>query len=59
MRRSKITALRMTHDQEEAFTLADRVAVLERGEIRQEGAMRRVWSRPGRDSGVHAGSLAF
>ena len=35
------------------------VAVLERGEIRQEGAMRRVWSRPGRDSGVHAGSLAL
>jgi thiamine transport system ATP-binding protein len=48
----------VTHDQEEAFTLADRVAVLE-GEIRQEGAMRRVWSRPGRYSGVHAGSLAF
>jgi thiamine transport system ATP-binding protein len=46
LRRSKITALLVTHDQEEAFTLADRVAVLERGEIRQEGAVRRVWSRP-------------
>jgi thiamine transport system ATP-binding protein len=50
LRRSKITALLVTHDQEEAFTLADRVAVLERGEIRQEGAVRRVWSRPADDT---------
>ena len=46
LRRSKITALLVTHDQEEAFTLADRVAVLEDGEIRQEGAVRRVWRQP-------------
>ncbi|MFD8494457.1 ABC transporter ATP-binding protein [Amycolatopsis sp. NPDC059657] len=46
LRRNKITALLVTHDQEEAFTLADRVAVLDRGEIRQEGAVRQVWSRP-------------
>jgi thiamine transport system ATP-binding protein len=46
LRRSKITALLVTHDQEEAFTLADRVAVLDRGEVRQEGAVRSVWSRP-------------
>ncbi|WP_328604165.1 ABC transporter ATP-binding protein [Amycolatopsis sp. NBC_00345] len=46
LRRNKITALLVTHDQEEAFTLADRVAVLDTGEIRQEGAVRSVWQRP-------------
>lgn len=46
LRRSKITALLVTHDQEEAFTLADRVAVLDGGEIRQEGVVRRVWRQP-------------
>jgi len=46
LRRSKITTLLVTHDQEEAFTLADRVAVLDAGEIRQVGPVREVWRNP-------------
>jgi thiamine transport system ATP-binding protein len=50
LRGAKITALLVTHDQEEAFTLADRVAVLQEGEIRQIGAVSEVWSRPADDA---------
>ncbi|WP_199432497.1 ABC transporter ATP-binding protein [Qaidamihabitans albus] len=46
LRRAKITTLLVTHDQEEAFTLADRVAVLDGGRIQQTGGVRDVWRRP-------------
>ncbi|UJW35183.1 ABC transporter ATP-binding protein [Saccharothrix sp. AJ9571] len=46
LRRAGVTTLLVTHDQEEAFTLADRVAVLEDGRIRQVGPVREVWRRP-------------
>ncbi|KAA9162337.1 ABC transporter ATP-binding protein [Amycolatopsis acidicola] len=49
LRSAKITALLVTHDQEEAFTLADRVAVLRAGEVRQIGDVREVWRRPADD----------
>ncbi|WP_236789254.1 ABC transporter ATP-binding protein [Amycolatopsis sp. GM8] len=49
LRSAKITTLLVTHDQEEAFTFADRVAVLRAGEIRQIGAVREVWRRPADD----------
>ncbi len=46
LERLQITALYVTHDQTEAFTLADRVAVLNRGSILQIGTAEGVWSQP-------------
>ncbi|WP_216209468.1 ABC transporter ATP-binding protein [Amycolatopsis aidingensis] len=50
LRTAKVSTLLVTHDQEEAFTLADRVAVLDEGRIRQAGAVREVWARPADES---------
>jgi thiamine transport system ATP-binding protein len=41
-----ITALMVTHDHEEAFTVADRLAVMRAGEIVQQGAIDDVWRAP-------------
>ncbi|MER6915399.1 ABC transporter ATP-binding protein [Streptomyces sp. NPDC000594] len=40
------TVLAVTHDQGEAFTLADRVVVMRDGRIAQSGTPLEVWSRP-------------
>ena len=40
------TALHVTHDQEEAFTIADRVAVMDAGRIVQVGTPAEVWRAP-------------
>jgi thiamine transport system ATP-binding protein len=40
------TALVVTHDHDEAFTLADRVAVMRAGRIHQVGEPSEVWRRP-------------
>jgi len=40
------TTVTVTHDQAEAFTLADRVVVLRGGRVVQEGAPVDVWHRP-------------
>jgi thiamine transport system ATP-binding protein len=40
------TALVVTHDHDEAFTLADHVAVMRAGRIVQTGPPSRVWRRP-------------
>lgn len=49
LRAAGITTMLVTHDQEEAFTLADTVAVLDDGSIRQAGSVREVWSVPADD----------
>ena len=41
-----ITVLYVTHDQEEALSLADRVAVLRAGRLEQVGAPEELWRRP-------------
>ena len=45
-RRLGRTFVYVTHDQEEALTLADRVAVMEGGRIRQVAAPRAIYERP-------------
>jgi thiamine transport system ATP-binding protein len=40
------TALLVTHDHEEAFAVADRLAVMRSGRIVQQGAIGEVWRRP-------------
>jgi thiamine transport system ATP-binding protein len=41
-----VTAIFVTHDQDEAFALADRVVVMRAGHIEQVGAPADVWRRP-------------
>lgn len=41
-----ITTLFVTHDQEEALTMSDLVAVMNRGEIEQIGSPREIYERP-------------
>ena len=45
-RETGITAIIVTHDQEEALSLGDRLMVLDDGQVRQEGAPWEVYSRP-------------
>jgi ABC-type Fe3+/spermidine/putrescine transport system ATPase subunit len=40
------TAIYVTHDQEEAFTLADRVALMNAGKIEQTGVPQEIYRRP-------------
>jgi spermidine/putrescine ABC transporter ATP-binding subunit len=46
-RRLGTTTVFVTHDQEEALTMSDRVAVMMDGRIQQAGAPREIYERPG------------
>ena len=46
LRRLEATALYVTHDQAEAMTLADRIAVLRAGELEQVDTPRRIYEQP-------------
>ncbi|HWA27793.1 MAG TPA: ABC transporter ATP-binding protein [Lacunisphaera sp.] len=43
----KLTTVYVTHDQKEALSIADRMAILESGHILQVGTPREVYKRPG------------
>lgn len=47
LRASRVPAVYVTHDQEEAFTLADRVLLLHEGQIVRSGTPPEVWGDPG------------
>ena len=46
LHRTNIPAIYVTHDQEEAFAIADRVLILHNGEIIREGTPADVWANP-------------
>ena len=46
LRTAGTTALMVTHDHEEAFTVADRLAVMRAGRVVQVGAIEEVWRAP-------------
>lgn len=57
LHQTNIPAIYVTHDQEEAFTIADRVLILQHGEIIREGTPAEVWANP--ESAFVAGFLGL
>ncbi len=47
LRETRLPSIYVTHDQDEASTVADRVLLLHEGQIVREGSMSEVWSHPG------------
>lgn len=47
LRRAGATAICVTHDQNEALSIADRVAVMDAGKIRQLGSPEQIYQQPG------------
>jgi ABC-type Fe3+/spermidine/putrescine transport system ATPase subunit len=46
LQKTKIPAIYVTHDQDEAFTIADRILFLHEGEIIRDGTPDEVWTKP-------------
>jgi spermidine/putrescine transport system ATP-binding protein len=46
LHQTEVPAIYVTHDQEEAFAIADRILILHRGEIIREGSRTDVWADP-------------
>jgi iron(III) transport system ATP-binding protein len=46
LREVKMTAMYVTHDQEEAFVLSDRIILMRNGKIEQEGTAEELYERP-------------
>ena len=55
LHRTNIPSIYVTHDQEEAFTIADRVLILHEGKIIRDGTPAEVWANP--ESAFVAGFL--
>ena len=47
LQQTDIPAIYVTHDQEEAFAIADRVLILHNGDLIREGTPADVWANPG------------
>jgi ABC-type Fe3+/spermidine/putrescine transport system ATPase subunit len=64
-RELNVTTVYVTHDQEEALVLSDRIAVMHNGRIEQEGTAREIYEHPGNlfvagfvgDSNILAGEI--
>jgi spermidine/putrescine transport system ATP-binding protein len=54
LHQTKIPAIYVTHDQDEAFTIADRILFLHDGEIIRDGTPDEVWNHP---NSVHAARM--
>jgi spermidine/putrescine transport system ATP-binding protein len=46
LHKTKIPAIYVTHDQEEAFTIADRILILHDGKIIRDGKPNEIWDSP-------------
>jgi ABC-type Fe3+/spermidine/putrescine transport system ATPase subunit len=57
LHQTNIPAIYVTHDQEEAFTIADRLLILQDGKIIREGVPAEVWANP--ESAFVAGFLGL
>ena len=49
-RQTGLSVVHVTHDQDEAFAIADRVVILRNGRIERSGSAVELWSEPGSES---------